>query len=130
MDLSKIPLFEVLTKRMAWLSDRQSVLAENVANADVPGFVAHDLKPPDFQKLLSESTSQVALATTEPGHIQVKPTLASLETNDSMTTESQKHPPVEEEMMKVSQTANDYALVSTLYRANLNLVMTVIGRTS
>jgi flagellar basal-body rod protein FlgB len=128
MDLSKIPLFEVLTKRMAWLSDRQAVLAENVANADIPGYVAHDLKPPDFQKLLSESTSQVALATTEPGHIQVKPTLASLETNE--TTGSEKKPPVEEEMMKVSQTANDYALVSTLYRANLNLVMTVIGRSS
>jgi flagellar basal-body rod protein FlgB len=128
MDLSQIPLFEVLTKRMAWLSDRQTVLAENVANADVPGFVAHDLKPPDFQKLLSESTSQVALATTEPGHIQVKPTLASLETNE--TEGSEKKPPVEEEMMKVSQTANDYALASTLYRANFNLVMTVIGRTS
>ena len=48
---------------------RQDVLSENVANADTPGYVAHDLKPPDFHSILSQTTSHVALATTQPGHI-------------------------------------------------------------
>jgi hypothetical protein len=31
-------------------------------------------------------------------------------------------------MMKVSQTANDFALTTTLYRANLGLIKAALGR--
>jgi flagellar basal-body rod protein FlgB len=132
MDLSQIPLFEALTKRMTWLSDRQSVLAENVANADTPGYVAQDLRPPDFRQILQESTSQVALATTNPAHITAKRTLADLETRETESGDGGRggHVQIEQEMLKVSKTANDYALMATLYRANLGLVKTVLGRSS
>ncbi len=133
MDLSQIPLFEALEKRMTWLSDRQSVLAENVANADTPGYVAQDLRPPDFRQILQQSTSQVALATTNPAHITAKRTLADLETKETESGDGDGrggHVSVEQEMLKVSKTANDYALVATLYRANLGLVKTVLGRSS
>jgi flagellar basal-body rod protein FlgB len=130
MDLSHVPLFEALTKRMAWLSDRQTVIAENVANADTPGYVPHDLKPPDFRTLLSQSSSQVALTTTQPGHIAVTRDVSeNAETKmkgDSGINGNRVS--LEDEMMKVSQTANDFALVSTVYRANLNMVKTVLGR--
>ena len=132
MDLARVPLFDALVKRMAWLSDRQTVIAENVANADTPGYVAHDLKPLDFNALLMHSTSHVALATTQPNHISIA--------RDATETEETKMKgdsgingnkvSLEDEMMKVSQTANDYALVSTVYRANLNMVKTVLGRSS
>ena len=49
LNLPDIPIFSILRERMAWLNQRQSVLSENVANADTPGFVARDLKPLDFQ---------------------------------------------------------------------------------
>jgi flagellar basal-body rod protein FlgB len=132
MDLAQIPLFEALTKRMTWLSDRQSVLAENVANADTPGYVAQDLRLPDFRQILQQSTSQVALVTTEPGHISAKRTLSDMETKETERddTNSGAHVSLEQEMLKVSKTANDYALVATLYRANLGLVKTVLGRSS
>ena len=129
MDLSQIPLFEALTKRMTWLTDRQAVLAENVANADTPGYAAKDLRQPDFRKILSQSTSHVALVTTDPGHIAVKRDLAELEVKDLEHDDSHSGSRVslEQEMLKVSQTANDFALVSTVYRANINLVKTVLG---
>jgi flagellar basal-body rod protein FlgB len=132
MDLAQIPLFEALTKRMTWLSDRQSVLAENVANADTPGYVAQDLRLPDFRQILQQSTSQVALVTTEPGHISAKRTLSDVETKETERddTNSGAHVSLEQEMLKVSKTANDYALVATLYRANLGLVKAVLGRSS
>jgi len=132
MDLSQIPLFEALEKRMVWLSDRQAVLAENVANADTPGYVAHDLRQPDFRQILSQTTSQVALVTTEPGHISVSRNLTDIEMKDGEVEESSsgKKTPVEEEMLKVSETTNDYAVMATLYRSNLNLLKTVLGRSS
>ncbi len=132
MDLSQVPLFDALAKRMAWLSDRQTVLAENVANADTPGYVAKDLKPLDFQNYLKQTTSSVSLVTTQPGHIAVKRDIAETAVT-RMAGDSGldgNRVSLEDEMMKVSQTANDFALTSTLYKANLNIVKSVLGRSS
>jgi flagellar basal-body rod protein FlgB len=131
MDLMRIPLFEALSKRMAWLSDRQTVLAQNVANADTPGFVSRDLKAPDFRKLLEgQSQKQVTLATTQPGHIAIQRSAASMAEpeNDKDRSINGNAVSLEEQMMKVSQTANDFALTTSLYRANLGLIKSVLGR--
>ena len=52
MDLNKLPLFAMATKRMGWLAKRQEVLSQNVANADTPNFVPHDLKAQDFRAMV------------------------------------------------------------------------------
>jgi flagellar basal-body rod protein FlgB len=129
MDLSQVPLFAALSQRMAWLTERQAVLAQNVANADTPGYAAQDLPAPDFRKFLEQTTSTVALATTEPGHIAVQPSLQD-EARPQPASDGSKRVNVEDQMMKVSQTANDYALVTTVYRANLSIVKTVLGHSS
>ena len=54
MDGSSVPLLSLLTTRMSWLSGRQSVLAQNVANADTPGYQARDMKPMDFAALVAQ----------------------------------------------------------------------------
>src|ERR1700731_412316 len=69
MDLTQIPLFKAMAKKLAWLSARQSVLAENVANANTPGFRAGDLKPLDFGKLRGGHGGTLTLTSTAPGHI-------------------------------------------------------------
>ena len=48
MNLTDIPLFAMLKNRMGYLSDRQNVIAENIANANTPDFVARDVKPFSF----------------------------------------------------------------------------------
>ncbi len=132
MDLMHIPLFEALSKRMTWLGDRQAVLAENVANSDMPGYVAHDLKPPDFRSLLSQQAGRtVTLATTQPGHIAVKTSTETLETESTADRSLDGNAvSLEEQMMKVSQTANDFALTTSLYHANIGLIKTVLGSTA
>ena len=69
MDFSKLSLFSAMTRRMAWLGQRQEVLAQNIANADTPGYAAQDLKEPTFRALLSGTNSRLAMAATAPGHI-------------------------------------------------------------
>jgi len=132
MDLSRIPLFEALAKKMSWLSDRQAVLAQNVANADTPGYSAHDLKPLDFKAMVENSATKVALATTDPGHIappSAQGDFPQVKLKGESTLNGNRVS-LEEEMMKVSQTANDYALTTSLYRAQLGLIKTVLGRSS
>ena len=58
MDLTDIPLFSMLRGRMGYLSERQKIISENVANSDTPGFKPHDLKPFSFQAQLKAATGQ------------------------------------------------------------------------
>ena len=55
-------LMQALKLRMHYQQSRQKVLAENVANADSPGFRPVDLKPPSFDR-----ERGVALARTSAG---------------------------------------------------------------
>src|ERR1700761_8979917 len=45
MMLDDIPLFSMLKSRLGYLNERQSVIAENVANSDTAGFTPRDLAP-------------------------------------------------------------------------------------
>jgi flagellar basal-body rod protein FlgB len=133
MDLTKIPLLEAMTKRMSWLGERQSVLAQNVANADTPGYVAKDVQPPSFAELVTGAAAQLPMATTEPGHI----TPVSDESGFKITTEKPKERSLngnsvqlEDQMMKVSDTASDYALTTSLYRQQLGLIKLALGQSS
>ena len=51
MDLNKIPVLKMITTQMDWLNQRQKVISQNIANADTPDYVAHDLAPLDFADL-------------------------------------------------------------------------------
>ena len=52
MTVSDMSYFKALNTRMTWLTARQQVLAENVANANTPGFLSKDLAEPNFRDLL------------------------------------------------------------------------------
>jgi flagellar basal-body rod protein FlgB len=129
MDLGRIPLFAALQKRMGWLAERQTVLAENVANADTPNYVAQDLKPADFGALVKGGHAPLQLAATEPGHLAPPHGTAAFKTEKVSGERSLDGNGVslDREMMKVSQTASDYALMTNLYRKHLNLLKTAIG---
>ena len=64
-------LMLALKTRMHWHQSRQKVLAENVANAETPGYSARDIKAPDFFRVAVEGSGEggVATAVTSPMHI-------------------------------------------------------------
>jgi flagellar basal-body rod protein FlgB len=129
MDLKSIPLFEAITRRMSWLTERQSVLAENVANANTPGYLEKDLKEPDFRALVAGASKPVHLTATQPGHItktsgdMLLPTIDT--TNDR--TLNGNGVSVEAQMMKVSENTSDYSLITTLYKQHLALIKMALG---
>ena len=45
MTMDDLPILATLRSRLSYLSDRQRLIAENVANADTPGYAPRDLKP-------------------------------------------------------------------------------------
>jgi flagellar basal-body rod protein FlgB len=134
MNLPAIPLLDVLRARMSWLNERQGVLAQNVANADTPGYVRQDIKPLDFAKVLENATSpslsSPGLATTDPRHIALPATQTSGGLNpDDLDDSSTKGEAVssEEEMIKVADTQAQYQAAANLYSKAVDMMRAAIG---
>jgi flagellar basal-body rod protein FlgB len=130
MDLSHIPLFAALNKRMSWINERQVVLAENVANVDTPGYKAQDLKPADFSKLVSATTGKLGMLVSDPGHLRPSSQIGGdyeMTKTEGQTTTTGNNVQLDEQAFKVSQNASDFSLMETLYRSQLSLVKMALG---
>src|SRR3546814_15134368 len=81
-------LFNLLGKRMEWLGQRQKVLAQNIANADTPDYVPHDLKPQEFRRMVErQAAATLQPAATRPGHIQT----SSLRPDPRSVAQKERH---------------------------------------
>jgi flagellar basal-body rod protein FlgB len=131
MTLSSISLFSALADKMRWHQARQGVLAENIANADTPGYIERDLTPFSFADQM-KSVATVTTATTSPTHFSV----SSGGGNDGFSSESSPFEitpsgngvTLEDEMMKVSGNDMDYQTVTALYTRSMAILRTAIGR--
>ena len=129
MDITSIPLFEAITRRMGWLTQRQTVLAENVANANTPGYDEKDLKEPDFRELVSGASKVVHMTATQPGHITTRPDGqidGTYQTTEDRTLNG-NGVSIEAQMEKVSENSADYSVTSDLYRAHMAMIKMALG---
>jgi flagellar basal-body rod protein FlgB len=129
MDLSEIPLFAMLRGRLGYLNERQKVIAQNVANADTPRYVANDLKPFSFDAKVQMAQSGAAMAATHAGHIQPPGQKRGLgaqwkpvRSPDSETTLNGNAVVLEEEMIKMGDARTNYDAAIGFYQKSLNLL--------
>ena len=125
----------MISQRIGWLTERQKVLAENVANADTPNFKARDVKELSFQQMLRGTSNSLGIARTAGQHITggggAPGTFGRNDVSKEKqyeTTLSGNSVTLDVELMKISQTAHDHQLATQLYRKHLNMFRTVIGR--
>jgi len=130
MDAKHIGLFDLAERRLAWADQRQTVLAQNVANANTPGFKPRDLRP--FAATL-DNASAVTPVRTQPNHLAgtIAPT-APNEVVDRTQTQSPDGNAVslEQQLVKVADTETAHSLVTTIYKAYFGMFNTALGRTS
>jgi flagellar basal-body rod protein FlgB len=134
MGTAQIPLLAALTDKMRYHQTRQSLLAENVANAETPGYRARDMKAYSFDEHLRDaSTATFTTNATNPGHIIASASSSSGsfgfgEPGDFETTPDGNAVNLEDEMMKVTANQMDYQAITTLYTRSLHLIRTALGR--
>ncbi len=141
MDIADIPIFAMLRSRLGYLSQRQRVIAENVANADTPGYSPHDLKSFSFHAKMQGVASAVAatpagtMAATQPGHMQAPGAgkglaagVKSVKTQDSETTLDGNGVVLEEEMMKLTQARMDYDAAVGFYQKSLDMLKLAVRK--
>jgi len=133
MDLKKLPLFDLMARRMSWLAQRQEVLARNIANANTPKYTPQDLKPMSFKEEMKrldpidpERTSPLHMAGTvfrKPAPFRAEEQRKRYEVAPDGNSVV-----IEEQMVKVAETQMDYQLVTNLYRKHVDMIKTAIGR--
>ena len=131
MNLAEIPLFAMLRGRMGYLSERQKVIAQDVANADTARYVAEDLKPFSFDaRVQMQATGGAsAMAATQAGHMHPKndrrglgAPYKSVRAPDSETTINGNAVVLEEEMIKMTDARMNYDAAISFYQKSLNLL--------
>ena len=126
MGIDGIPLFSMLRGRLSWLGERQRVVAENVANADTPGYAARDLSAPtDFARAL-DGARGVGLMRTSGMHM-ASPTAAATPftaevSPDSETTPDGNSVVVEEQMLRMAESRMAYDAAIGFYQKSLNML--------
>jgi flagellar basal-body rod protein FlgB len=139
MAITDMPLIEALKTKMRWHQARQTLLAENVSNADTPSYRGQDLKIPNFDALLhpdapATSPARVSVALTTPGHIPGR----EISTTDGFANDKAKSGfevrpngnsvSLEGEMIKSSENQIDFQAATSLYQRSINMFRTAIGQ--
>ena len=129
MDPTQISLFDLAKRRLAWAGKRQELLAQNIANANTPGYRPRDLQP--FAATLDRATS-TAPVRTQPNHLSG--TVA--DAPQTVTVRAATHAvngnevSLDEQLEKVADTETTQTMVTTIYKAYLGLFNLALGRAS
>jgi flagellar basal-body rod protein FlgB len=128
---SDLPLVAMLKTRMHWHQTRQKILAENVANADTPGFKPQDLQDLAFSRSGAVTTASLGVLRTDAGHMTGAPGRSGEDATGARrfeTTPSGNAVSLEDEMLKSSQNQSDFQLAASLYQKSLQMLRIAAGR--
>jgi flagellar basal-body rod protein FlgB len=123
MDPASTNVFALAEKRLAWIGQRESVLAQNIANANTPGYAARDIKP--FSAFLAAQTQQTAdgdFSVESPGPAS---SLDPVATGRSISGNTVV---LDEQLEKVAETDGAHQLATNLLKKYVSLFRTAIGR--
>ena len=126
MSVNDLPLMQAIRGRLSWLDQRQRVIAENVANADTPGYAARDLRQPtDFARAL-QSAGGLQMARTSATHLTPPNAgpgrFTSSASPDSETTLDGNSVVVEEQMLKMAESRMAYDAAIGFYQKSMQMI--------
>jgi flagellar basal-body rod protein FlgB len=115
--MSEVQLMNLAAQKADWLSLRQSILAQNVANANTPRYHAKDIVP--FESFLDNS--QLSIAVSNERHMALsesateQPKMEPDKAGDS--TFSGNNVSLENELFKLGETNSQFALNTGLIKS-------------
>ncbi len=122
-----LEIFKISHAMASHAATRQTVVAQNMANADTPGYVARDLVP--FTEIYESAQSSRTMRATRAGHhgnaleaspITPRETLADTSPNGNTVS-------LEEEMIKSANVKSQHDRALAIYKSSMNVLRTTIG---
>ena len=127
-----LTLFAMAQRQIDYLARRQSVLSENVANANTPQYKEKDLAPVSFKDLMAQPAEPVRAAVTNPMHIS--PEVEPVRSDEVKVQRPEESKPdgneinVEDQMQKIGDIKGDYELAVNLMMKHINMLKTAIDK--
>lgn len=138
---SSTTLLSGIAQSMKHLSERQRVIAENVANSETPGFKARTVVAPDFSSLVEVYGAAGGKPRVARPQIGLSSGMAALGArppesagggvldNDIMETKPDgNNVTLEDQLLNMGAVQSDFAAMTNLYRKQLGLLKAAIGR--
>ncbi len=138
MNLDDIPLFAMLKSRLGYLTQRQQLIAQNVANADTPGYAPQDLKPFTLPNMGGAGGGTLGMTPVRTNAMHLAGSGSSAAGGSSAAAGSQSWQPqttadsetrmdgnkvvLEDEMMKMTDSRMNYDTAIGLYEKSLSLL--------
>lgn len=131
MSFADLSVLSTLREALGFHNARQRVIAENVANANTPGFTPSDLSQSQFERVLAGQArgAGAGLKVTDPRHYGAAQagSTAQLDperTPDSETTANGNSVVIEEQMVRANDSRMRYESALSLYQKSLNMIRT------
>ena len=122
----KLGIIQMAQSLAAQSGARMAVIAENVANADTPGYKAKDL--PSFAETFAADLGP--MRTTRPGHLKgTSPaTLPMVERGHGHEAPNGNSVSLEAEMVKSVEARQNHDMALAIYRATADVIRASLGR--
>ena len=125
---TKLSLLRLASDLAAHATARQSVIAENIAHADTPGYRARDI--PGFAEAMNEPTGFAPRAT-RPGHMAY-PDQPRFEPREETAlgaeTPNGNSVSLEDQMVRAAELRSSHEMALGVYRKTMDVLRTGIGK--
>lgn len=125
---TKLSLLRLASDLAAHAATRQSVIAENIAHADTPGYRARDI--PGFAEAMNEPAGFAPRAT-RPGHM-VYPDQPRFEAREETAlgaeTPNGNSVSLEDQMVRAAELRSSHEMALGVYRKTMDVLRTGIGK--
>lgn len=119
-------IFNMASAMAVHAGKRQALLAQNMANADTPGYRARDLAP--FSEIAGKKGPETAMRATRAGH---NDRAAGLGQGAEITTKTEISPngngvSIETEMLKAVDVQRQHSRALAIYKSSLTILRTSV----
>jgi flagellar basal-body rod protein FlgB len=127
LDIANSPFFGMLRARLDQLSERQRLVAENIANASTPGYRPRDVDTAGFERMLASAAGGRGVTLARTNAMHMAPGGGSAQTqivarDDSETTIDGNAVVLEEQMARAAETRMQFETGIALYQKGLELL--------
>ena len=133
MDLDSFALFRIISRNLDWTAERQGLLAQNIANADTPGYRPRDIEP-FAEHLRNAERASVPLQRHHELHLAGNGGAGATAPGSSAVADTYEVSPtgneviLEQQMISMAETAMQHQLATSLFRKHIGMFQTALGR--
>ena len=123
-----LSIVSLAKNKLDYLTERQKIIASNIANSDTPGYLSQDVEEPDFASMVKNSSS-MKMAVTNPKHMAAAPVQGGMykiytPKPDTALTIDGNGVQIEEQLNEAAKVKAEHEKVLTIYNKYKSMLQT------